>query len=159
MIVVSDASPIIALAAIGRLPLLQSPYQKIVIPEAVFTEVVRGGPRRPGAQAPLQADWITVRAVRDFTPVRDLNLGAGEKAALALVLELNADLLLVDEIKARRAAAALDIPHIGILGVLLEAKSRAFVASVRPLLRALDEEAGFRFSQELYDRVLTLAGE
>jgi predicted nucleic acid-binding protein len=50
MNVVSDASPLIALIRIGQLDLLCQLYSEIIIPEAVWHEVVVEGADQPGAE-------------------------------------------------------------------------------------------------------------
>ena len=67
--------------------------------------------------------------------------------------------MLVDERRGRRSAAQLGISVAGVLGVLLEAKKKGFVEALKPLLNELLSEAGMRFSQQLYKRVLQEAGE
>ena len=49
MIVVSNASPLINLAWIGKLDLLQQLYTEVLIPQAVWDEVVISGTGQPGA--------------------------------------------------------------------------------------------------------------
>ncbi|MGH7598659.1 MAG: hypothetical protein ACREOI_20080 [bacterium] len=49
MIVVSNTSPIINLASIGRLNLLQQLYGKVAIPKAVYHEIVVKGAEQAGA--------------------------------------------------------------------------------------------------------------
>jgi predicted nucleic acid-binding protein len=63
MIIVSDASAIIALAIINRLNILKELFHEIIIPTAVFNEIVIHGSQRPGAEAVQNSKWITVRSV------------------------------------------------------------------------------------------------
>ena len=159
MIVVSDASAIIALSIIGRLDILKELFHEIVIPTAVYQEIVIDDFQRPGAEEVLSDDWITVHSVQDHSPVISLNLGKGEKEAIALYLELKADLLLVDEVKARKQASKLKVTYIGILGVLVEAKRQNIIPVVKPILNELKDIAGFRISHSLYEYVLNEVGE
>ncbi|HEX2225441.1 MAG TPA: DUF3368 domain-containing protein [Thermoanaerobaculia bacterium] len=161
MIVVSDASPLISLAAVNRLDLLRELYGTVWIPESVFQEVAVADPERPGAQEIRQADWISVRPVSDSVLVRALRgeLDLGEAEAIALAVEARADLLLVDERLGRRAALRVGVRVLGILGVLIEAKSRALIPVIKPLLDDLLWKAGFRISSDLYERILREAGE
>jgi predicted nucleic acid-binding protein len=159
VIVVSDASAVIALSIIGRLEILKELFHEIVIPSAVYHEIAIHGSQRPGAAEVQNSDWITVRSVRDGRPVANLNLGRGEKEAIALYLELKADILLIDEVKARREANRLDITYIGILGVLVEAKRQNIIQKVKPILNELRDNAGFRISNALYEYVMNEVGE
>jgi len=85
-------------------------------------------------------------------------LGAGEREAIALALALQASRILLDDQPARRLAFSLGMPVVGTLGLLLAAKRRALLPTVRPTLDAL-VNAGFRAAPELYEQILRDAGE
>ena len=97
MIVVSDASPILRLATVRRLDLLHDLYGAVVIPRAVHAEILAGA---SGSSMLRQAAWIEARDVTDYAAVEALHadLDDGECEAIALALELKADLLLMDEL-------------------------------------------------------------
>lgn len=160
MIVVSDATPLIALARIGQITLLHSLFGKVYVPQAVYDEVVTHAPHHPGADQVRQADWIEVRAPGDRSKVTYLriDLDLGEAEALVLAEELAADLVLVDEMKARLAAETLGLRFIGTVGLLLLAKRRGLVAQVLPMLDDLRAKR-FRLSEKVYQAVLRQAGE
>ncbi len=84
-------------------------------------------------------------------------LDAGKANAIALALELQADDLLMDERLGRQEALRLGISIIGILGILLVAKQRNLISQVQPVMDALINQAGFRVSPQLYQRVLALS--
>jgi predicted nucleic acid-binding protein len=86
-------------------------------------------------------------------------LDRGEAEAIALALELNADLLLIDERKGRVAASQLGIRVVGILGMLVEAKQRGFVSAIKPIVDDLIRQAGFWIRNDLYNRVLQSVNE
>jgi predicted nucleic acid-binding protein len=161
MIIVSDTSPITNLALIGQLTILQQLYGIIVIPQAVAEEIAAAIPRLINSPDILHFDWIQIMQVTDEMLVTSLQLelDAGEAQAIALAIELKAELLLVDERRGRTIAARLNLSIIGLLGVLIEAKHRGLLATVKPLLDDLIAKAGFWISHELYDRVLQAAGE
>ncbi len=119
MIVVSNSSPLIALARIGRLSLLASFYKRILIP----AEVVRN------------ADWIEVAPQKSSTDPSLAqacqNLGAGERGAILLAKSLDADLVLLDERRARRAARDADLSVVGCLGILEAGARRGLVSDLR----------------------------
>ena len=159
MIVVSNASPITNLAAIGQLDLLRQIYGHIFIPEVVFQELTAEGGHHPGAVV-RQLDWVQSRSVSSGALVTALQveLDAGEAEAIALVQQLAGDLLLIDEHLGRVVAARLGIKVIGLLGVLIEAKHRGLIEKIKPLVDALVNR-GFRIGNALYERVLDAASE
>jgi predicted nucleic acid-binding protein len=161
MIVVSDTSPIINLAIVDQLDLLRQLYSKVIIPQAVYNEIVVEGVGQAGAEEIERAEWIEVKTVTDRPMVTALeaDLDVGEAEAIVLALELEADLLLLDERKGRVVAERLGIDHIGILGVLIRAKHEKLVPAVKPIIDGLMNKAGFWIGDELYQRVLHVAGE
>jgi predicted nucleic acid-binding protein len=161
MIFVSNASPLVNLARIGRLELLQELFGEVCLPDAVWAEVVVAGEGQPGARLLAQARWVARRQVQNHSLVQVLRqeLDAGEAEAIVLALELKADLLLMDERLGRETAQHLGLKPIGVIGVLIEAKRRGVLPEVRPLLDTLRDQAGFRVSERLYARVLVDIGE
>ena len=159
MIVVSDTSPILSLALIGRLELLRDLYGTITIPEAVRSEI--SATAQGGAREVAQADWIIIQPIDPGAVLKLLlrEVDQGEAEAIGLALKLNADVLLIDERKARHLAAYLEIGVVGLLEVLLEAKQHQLITSVKPLLDDLIARARFRLSHKLYQRTLFTAGE
>lgn len=161
MIIVSDTSAINNLAAIESLYLLQQLYETIVIPDAVYRELT--DPLFPvaGATEVQTLQWIQTRSVSDRTIIEALSneLDLGEAEAIALALELKADRLLIDERRGRLVAARLNLGYIGILGILVEAKSQKLIPAVKPLLDTLRDRAGFWIAAPLYNSVLQLVEE
>jgi len=160
MIVVSDSSPLIAFSQIGRLELLRSLYAQLLIPQAVYDEVVSAEKSRPGSAEVFAADWIKVQKVSDQTAVLLLReqLDQGESEAIVLALETKAEALLIDEARGRRIAQSRGLPHIGTVGVIVLAKRRGMIEAATALLDELSA-VGFRMSPQLYRRAKDLAGE
>ncbi len=160
MIVVSNATPLIALAKIKRLGLLQELFGTILIPQAVYEEVVTHAMGRPGSTEIHEADWIHTRAVAERTDVDYLrtDLDPGEAEAIVLAQELSADWVLLDEPKARLAAHLLGLKFMGTVGVLVLAKREGKIEHVRPLLDELRARK-FHLSERVYQAVLGQAGE
>jgi hypothetical protein len=153
VIVVSDTSPITSLADVDQLGLLRLLFGSVVIPREVHGELERGNVKLPA--------WLEVRDVVDRAMV--VRLGAelddGEAEALVLAVELQAERVLIDELKARAVAARLGLRYVGVLGILLEAKQRGHLAAIRPVLENLVDKAGFWLSEELLRGTLQAAGE
>lgn len=150
--VIADASPLIALDQIGQISLIKHLFGQILIPSAVAREVSPSLPALPA--------WITTRNLAQpmASEILRASLGAGESETLALGLEVEAGLLILDERPARRLALVLGLPVVGTAGVLLAAKRASLIPEVRPLLDTLIEK-GFRISAGLRDRVLADAAE
>ena len=90
--------------------------------------------------------------------VERFELRAGERAALAIALEVGDCLVLLDDAAARVVAKQLGVSTTGTLGILLLAKERGLVAEVAPVLANL-QQRGFRVTEPVRLRVLELAKE
>ena len=161
MIVVSNTSPIVNLATVGHLDLLQQLYGEITIPESVYHEIVIVGSGKAGSREVQNATWIKARKAANQKDVTllEIELDRGEAESIALAAELKADLVLLDERRARRIASRLGLRYVGLVGILIEAKRRSKLPAVKPVLDALITQAGFWVSTDLYARVVEAAGE
>jgi len=163
MPVVSNTSPVLNLAIIGRLPLLQKQFGEIWLPPVVISEL-RIDDDLPGVQAVREAlaeGWIHIQAVEDIGLVEVLrrDLDGGEAEAIALAIQLKADRILLDEKEGRRIAKTLGLRSTGILGVLLRAKQEGHLPSVRETIEQLQIQAGFRIGMELLADILRESGD
>jgi uncharacterized protein len=161
VIVVSDASPLISLTVIGHLELLRRLYERVLIPEAVYQEITGSDAAIPGASEVRTLEWIISQPVQNEMVVRALQgeLDHGEAAAIALAVERQADVVLIDKRRARAVAARLGLNVVEVLGVLVEAKHKGLVPRLKPVLDDLITRAGFWVSSQLYERVLQAVGE
>ena len=161
MIVVSDASPLIGLAATGHLELLKHLYERVLIPDAVYQELTNSNAELPGTAEVQTLEWIISQPVHNEMVVRALQgeVDDGEAAAIALAMELQADVVLIDERRARAVATRLGLNVVGALGVLVEAKHKGMVPRLKPVLDDLITRAGFWISSQLYERILQVVGE
>lgn len=158
-VVVVNSTPIISLAILDQLDLFRILYSRVLIPPAVYDEVLAGGPSRPGGAQLEAASWIERVQLQD--PRRaDLisDLDRGEAEVIALAQEVDADLVVIDERLGRRHAKRLELLVTGTLGVLLKAKNEGTLTKIAPLIEAL-QQGGIRLASDLVDRVLALAGE
>ena len=149
------------LGVIGRLDILERLYGKVFIPEAVLNELSAMGLKQLDAREIQLVSWIETRAVSNQLMVNSLTmeLDAGEAEAIALAVDMEADLLLVDERQGRKVASRLGLKHIGLMGVLVDAKNVGFIAEVKPILDDLIAKAGFWVGRQLYARILAEARE
>jgi predicted nucleic acid-binding protein len=163
MLVASDTSPISNLAIIGRLDLLEKQFREIWIPNAVESELSKLP--YPHALASVQQGllrgWIKARALQAASLVHVLQtgLGQGEAETIALGLELPADLILLDELAGRAAAARAGLRVTGVLGVLLRAKQQGYIPMLKPELASLRSKARLFIAASLEQEVLRNAGE
>jgi len=106
------------------------------------------------------APWIQVINVQNQNVVESFReqLDRGESEAIALGMELEADLLVIDEARGRQVAQAIGLNIIGTVGTLIKAKQRGLIPAVTPLLDELIIK-GFRINIQLYQTALQRAGE
>ena len=117
MLVVADSSPLIVLVNIGQIDVLPKLFGEVVVPPEVLSELNQ--PNRPTGVRSLVASrpaWLLERTPATVEAIPSLH--AGELAAISLAQELKADLLLIDEVPGRKAAADRHIPFAGTIGVL-----------------------------------------
>jgi predicted nucleic acid-binding protein len=123
VIVVSDSGPLIALSKIKHLDILEKFFGEIIIPEAVWIEVVEKGEGRPGAQDVKVSPWIKVNKVKNKIGIEALKheIGIGESEAIILAMELNANIVLIDDKIARGIAESMGLKVAGTLSIIYEA--------------------------------------
>lgn len=160
MKVVSNSSTLIALARINHLDILEKVVKKLIIPPAVYDDIVIKGAGRPGSAEIRQAKWIEKRNVSDQEMVMRLNsiLGLGESEAIALAKEIKADLIILDDDKARKVALSEGLRLSGLLAFLVQAKEKGIIERVKPLMDGLKLK-GFFISENLYQDTIQKAGE
>jgi len=88
----------------------------------------------------------------------ELIIDRGEAETIALAEEIKADVVLIDDLKAREIAKLRRLNVIGTIGVLLDAKEQGMIHELKPLLDKLMKKR-IRINRELYEHVLELANE
>lgn len=159
---VSNSSVLIALSSIGQLALLRQRFPEgILIPPAVYEEVVSTGQNRAGAREVAAAAWIARHPLADSRLFSFLQseLDHGEAEAIALAIQENTGVVLLDEKDARRAAQRLGLQTLGTVGVLLWAKQTGRIPDLRSCLDSLCNQGRFHLSDVLVRTVLQRAGE
>ncbi len=96
--------------------------------------------------------------LNDYPIKNTVNLGSGELEAIALCMDLSADLLIIDDAKAKKAAYANGLEVMGSIGVLLLAKERKLIKAIKPLLTLLNA-SDIHLSSRVIEKALQLAGE
>ncbi|HZN12225.1 MAG TPA: DUF3368 domain-containing protein [Blastocatellia bacterium] len=158
MIVVADAGPLVALAAVGHFDLLRHVFGEIVVAPQVWEEVVVRGAGRPGAQEASRAAWVKVVGLRDQSLLRvwrgTHRLGSGEAATILLAKELAAAVALIDERRARRLAKTEGVPVSGSIAVLESGYRRGELKDLRRVYAGL-LAAGIRVGLPVLNQSLT----
>ena len=156
---VSNATPLIHLSRIGRLELLRELYAEVIVPDAVATEVSRY--LAPELDAGFTSGWLKRANASNRAGVdrieRDLG-GRGEAEVIAIALELESAIVLIDEKAARAYALSQGLRVLGTIGVVLQAKRRGLIERATPLLDDL-RERGFWLDDATYRRARDLAAE
>ncbi|MBI4323652.1 MAG: DUF3368 domain-containing protein [Chloroflexi bacterium] len=162
--VVSDSSPLIYFTRLDQFTLLRQLYDHVLVPPAVWRELAVQGKGRPEAEmlrSAVSEGWIELAAPGHQpgpTAFRSGRLDPGEQEAILLAREKQA-LLIIDETRGRKVARELGIKVTGTLGVLVEAKQRNLLPSIKESIDRLRAETTFHLSDETYEFVLQMAGE
>jgi predicted nucleic acid-binding protein len=128
MTIITDNSPLSALAEIGHLEVLRELFGIVIVPETVARESTH--PRAPMLLRSFMQNppsWIQIVADPILLP-ETAALDPDESAAISLAwIRLPDVLLIVDDLPARHLSAALGIKHIGTAGLLLNAAQRGLI--------------------------------
>jgi predicted nucleic acid-binding protein len=155
MLVVADTGPVISLAVIDKLGLLETLYGEVCIGGAVWREVSR-------YIEPFNIPQVQRLAgnVRELSGPNlfALLMDAGESEAVSLYRELNADYLIIDDRAARRIAEARDVRCAGTLAVLAKARELNLIDALRPLFETLLAYKRF-YKKQLLNALLADYGE
>ncbi|HEX6818169.1 MAG TPA: DUF3368 domain-containing protein [Ktedonobacterales bacterium] len=154
-LVVSDTTPLINLVGIGLLDLLPQVYGSVSVPQAVADEfATKAASSDPDL---THLPWLTI--VDGITVDCALpKLGLGEAAGISLAKAQEAQLVLIDERKARRVALSQGLQVAGTLAVLVRAKNQGLIQAIKPYIQTMETQ-GRRFSEVLIDQVLKGIGE
>jgi uncharacterized protein len=157
---VTDSSPLIFLAKLNRLDLLHDEAVELLAPPAVLAEIGGQDDEAKRQIEEARRTWLDLRPVRDVRLVAVLKreLGDGEAEAIALAVETDATRIILDDLDARRLADRLGLKPVGTLGLLLAAKLRGKISSLRAEIDRL-RRAGFRATPALVEEILRSAGE
>lgn len=153
MIVLSDSGPLIALSKINYLHILNEFFNEIIIPQAVWMEVVEKGNGRPGSKDVQDAYWILVNEAKDILGIEALKheIGVGESETIILAKELKADIVLIDDRIAREIAISMGLNVTGTLAIIYEAINRNIInEDFREIIKVLRKNNVW-ISDELLD--------
>lgn len=158
MIVIADSSALVALSVCDGLSLLESLFGEVYVPKAVYDEVCIEGKIGSNVLKEFLLNRVKTISIDKFPVIKPEGLGYGELEAMALYSSLTADLLLIDDAKAKKIAYLNGMEVMGSLGVLLMAKQQGLISEISPLLRLLSA-SGIYFGDSIIRKVRELAGE
>jgi predicted nucleic acid-binding protein len=147
--IISDTSCFIVLSKIGQLVLLQQIFGNIVTTPEIAAEFDEALP-----------EWVEIISVKDEHKqhLLETQVDKGEASAMALALETENTMLIIDDYKARKLAKQLNINYIGTVKILILAKQRGIISEIKPLLEKI-KATNFRISVELELQALLEANE
>lgn len=156
---VSNSTPLIFLAKIGKIQLLQNLFENVLIPREVYSEVVEQGKKRsyPDSllvQELVQKGFIVVKNV-EIAVLKDANIEEGEKAAVSLAMKENIKDILIDEAKVRRMAEFLGLRPRGTLWILSRTYEENLISKEEfktSIFELLDK--GYRIKEEILIEIL-----
>ncbi|MES2428383.1 MAG: DUF3368 domain-containing protein [Bacteroidota bacterium] len=148
-VVIADTSCFIILSNIGELDILQILYKQITTTPDIAAEF--------GEPLP---DWIIIKAPSDHQKqlILEQQVDKGEASAIALALEIPESLIILDDLEGRNLANHLGITMTGTIGVLVKAKLKGIIPSIKPLLTKI-KLTNFRISPLIEASALKEAGE
>jgi predicted nucleic acid-binding protein len=153
MIIISDTTPLNYLALIGQQELLVRLFQRVIVPQEVWTELQAEGTPEPVRSWITSApEWLEVKQATLPADAALSVLDPGEQEAILLAQELQADLLLIDDRNGRFEATRRKIAVVGTLGILDKAAERGWLDLPEALARL--QQTSFRASDELIHSLL-----
>jgi uncharacterized protein len=153
VIIVSNTTAITTLLKIGRTDVLESLFGRVLIPTAVKDELLGYHKYLP--------QFCEVHPVSKSTRLELLlrQAGKGEAEAVALAVELKANVLLIDDKKGRRLAQAEGISCLGLPALVLAAKQKRLIISVAQFLNLLEQQGNYCLSTHAKTEILRQSNE
>jgi predicted nucleic acid-binding protein len=152
-LVIADTGPINYLILIGHIDILPALFGKIILPAAVRSELT-DAPHIVRIWIADPPPWLEVRAATQPGDTQAEKLDPGEKEAIALALEIHADLLLMDDREGVTAARSKGLTVTGTLGVLaLAGPGQYGILNLSEAIARI-KQTNFRYSQKILDALL-----
>ncbi len=156
--IICNTTPLIALASIDSLKLLDALTEDWCVPEAVYKEAIVKD--KPYSDVLLKFLKGKIQKVTDMDAVKNLNIfiDSGEAEVIQLASELDAPLVIIDERRGRNIAKLKGLTVIGTVGLLLKAKERGLIEAILPLVQEMKSK-NIHLSKELIEKIKELSGE
>ena len=147
--IISNTTCLIVLDNLNLIHILKDVYKEIYITEEVHKEF--------GNKI---EDWIKIKDVKNknYTKLLNTFIDLGESSTIALSYEINNSIMILDDLKARKIAKSMNLKYTGTLGVLLRAKEKGIISSVKPIMNQLKLQ-NFFISESVEKQILMLAKE
>lgn len=157
--IIADSSPLIVLLKSDLEDILPKLFEEILVPEAVWQEVLSGGETDAAKQKLPLLSWIKrIPTTISNEEIKQYNLGKGETEALSLALKTPDSGVILDDFAARKCAKDMKIPFIGTGGLLIAAKQKDLISSVSEALQKVQNE-GLWLSDAVIEMLKQKAGE
>ncbi len=158
--VIVNSTPLIALSHIGQLDLLKMLYGEISIPQAVYKEISAKNGSVCQKALDNSLEWIKVERIQNemAKAMYKTQLHEGEVEVMILAKETEADLVIIDDMNAKKHAKYLELPVTGTLGVLIKAKQKGYIKELKSVLRELVDKHIY-ISESLIELCLKQVGE
>jgi predicted nucleic acid-binding protein len=157
--VVINTSPLIVLFKSQLIDILPQVCREIIIPNAVWSEVVKAGKNDLPSQQLPQITWGKKVDLISISPtITSWGLDPGETEVLSFAWENKGYRVIIDDAAGRRVARTLNIPFIGTVGLLLVAKQQGMLDSMTLAIQSL-KDSGLWLSDDLVKYLIEEAGE
>ncbi len=145
MIVISNSSPLIALSRVGRLDVLREMFGKIHIPDVVYQETVlqsRYSVQKRNIQKAVDDNFIIVETPTTSHSFKR-TIDSGERGVLNLASDRKADILIIDDKKARNEAMEFGFKVVKTSTLLKRAEKLNLISSYADVLSELEKSEIF----------------
>lgn len=147
--ILADTSCLILFDTIHKLSLLEELFGQIIITSIVKKEFGKKLPKNIIIEDP---------ADQNYQKILELNLDPGEASIIALALQKDDALIIMDDAKARGELKMLKMTFTGSIGIIVLAKEMKLIESVSDILNEINN-TNFRISENIMLEAKKLAGE
>jgi predicted nucleic acid-binding protein len=157
-LVVADTGPINYLILIGHIEVLPALFESVILPAVVRDELKhRKAPPVVHRWITNPPSWVEVHQTDRVRYASMEKLDAGEEDAIALAIELHADLILMDDRDGVLIARSKGFRVTGTLGILSMAAEHLLLDLAEAFERL--RQTSFHYRQETMDRLLAESSE
>ena len=148
-VLIPDTSCLILLEKINELELLYYLGERIIITPTIKREM----------RFEL-LPWMEMieSDAQYYQEMLDKDLDQGEASALSLCLRIPESVIVIDDLKGRNEAEALNLKYTGTFGLLLKARQLEIIGNIRPFIVKI-QQTDFRYDQSIIETVLKASGD